>query len=109
MKIEWINIIISVLSGLAVAVPLAIKLIEYVKKAIKERNWTQILNMLMKYMEEAETKFESGADKKEWVMAMIKASADTVNYDVNMDVISNMIDELCNMSNVVNAPTEVAE
>ena len=109
MKIEWVNIIISVLSGLAVAVPLAIKLIEYVKKAIKERNWTQILNMLMKYMEEAETKFESGADKKEWVMAMIKASADTVNYDVNMDVISNMIDELCNMSNVVNAPTEVAE
>ena len=68
-----------------------------------------LLNMLMKYMEEAETKFESGADKKEWVMAMIKASADTVNYDVNMDVISNMIDELCNMSNVVNAPTEVAE
>ena len=109
MKTEWVNIIISVLSGLAVAVPLAIKLIEYVKKAIKERNWTQILNMLMKYMEEAETKFESGADKKEWVMAMIKASADTVNYDVNMDVISNMIDELCNMSNVVNAPTEVAE
>ena len=109
MRTEWVNIIISVLSGLAVAVPLAIKLIEYVKKAIKERNWTQILNMLMKYMEEAETKFESGADKKEWVMAMIKASADTVNYDVNMDVISNMIDELCNMSNVVNAPTEVAE
>ena len=109
MKTEWVNIIISVLSGLAVAVPLAIKLIEYVKKAIKERNWTQILNMLMKYMEEAETKFESGADKKEWVMAMIKASADTVNYDINMDVISNMIDELCNMSNVVNAPTEVAE
>lgn len=109
MKTEWVNIIISVLSGLAVAVPLAIKLIEYVKKAIKERNWTQILNMLMKYMEEAETKFESGADKKEWVMAMIKASADTVNYDVNMDVISNMIDELCNMSNVVNAPAEVAE
>ena len=109
MRTEWVNIIISVLSGLAVAVPLAIKLIEYVKKAIKERNWTQILNMLMKYMEEAETKFESGADKKEWVMAMIKASADTVNYDVNMDVISNMIDELCNMSNVVNAPAEVAE
>ena len=109
MRTEWVNIIISVLSGLAVAVPLAIKLIEYVKKAIKERNWTQILNMLMKYMEEAETKFESGADKKEWVMAMIKASADTVNYDINMDVISNMIDELCNMSNVVNAPTEVAE
>ena len=109
MRTEWVNIIISVLSGLAVAVPLAIKLVEYVKKAIKERNWAQILNMLMKYMEEAETKFESGADKKEWVMAMIKASADTVNYDVNMDVISNMIDELCNMSNVVNAPTEVAE
>lgn len=107
METEWINIIVSVLSGLAVAIPLAVKLVEYVQKAIKERNWTQILNMLMKYMEEAETKFETGADKKEWVMAMVKASADTVNYDVDMDIISNIIDELCNMSNIVNAPVEV--
>ena len=37
---------------------------------------------------------------------MIKASADTINYDIDMDAISDLIDSLCNMSKVVNAPTQ---
>lgn len=103
----WIKIIVAVLSGITVAIPLVVKLVEYVQIAVKEKNWSQILELVMSYMETAESKFESGADKKEWVMAMIKASADTVNYDVDMDVISELIDRLCDMSNVVNAPAEV--
>ena len=103
----WIKIIIAILSGITVAIPLVVKLVEYVQIAVKEKNWSQILELVMSYMETAESKFESGADNKEWVMAMIKASADTVNYDVDMDVISELIDRLCDMSNVVNAPAEV--
>ena len=52
--------------------------------------------------------FESGADRKEWVMAMVKASADTVKYEVDMDTISKMIDSMCDMSKVVNSPAEKA-
>ena len=37
----------------------------------------------------------------------VKASADTVNYDIDMDVVSKMIDDLCAMSKVVNAPKEI--
>ena len=57
-------------------------------------------------MKEAEKKFDTGAEKKEYVMSMIKASADTINYDIDMDAISDLIDSLCSMSKVINAPTQ---
>lgn len=105
MDMELVKLLVSVLSGLAAAIPLVIKLIEYVQKAIKEKNWNQVLNMVMKYMETAEEKFETGAEKKEWVLAMVKASADTVNYDIDLTVIGEMIDSLCDMSKIINPAT----
>ena len=103
---EWINYAISILSGLAVAIPLLIKLVEYVQKSIKEKNWNKLLDLVMKLMSEAETKFETGADKKEWVLAMVKASADTINYDIDINAVGDLIDSLCDMANVVNAPVQ---
>ena len=35
-------------------------------------------------------------------MAMVKASADYINYPVDEDTLSKMIDSLCDMSKVVN-------
>ena len=104
MNMEWLQLIVSVLAGLATAIPLAIKLVEYVQKAVKEKNWGKVLDMVMKYMATAEEKFDNGADRKEWVLAMVKASADTVDYDIDMEVISKLIDDLCNMIKKVNAP-----
>lgn len=65
--------------------------------------------MVMKYMETAEEKFDNGADRKEWVLAMVKASSETVNYDIDMERISKLIDDLCKMSKKVNAPAETGE
>ena len=39
---------------------------------------------------------------------MVKASSETVNYDIDMSVISKLIDDLCDMSKSVNAPMEKA-
>lgn len=103
---EWVQLALSIMAGLVTAIPLVIKLVEYVKKAVKEKNWKALLNMVMNYMEIAETKFETGAEKKEWVLAMVDASADTVNYDIDMVVVSNLIDSLCSMTKVVNPPTQ---
>lgn len=103
---SYINYIVAILTGLATAIPLVINLIKYVKKAVKEKNWNQVVKLVMNLMEEAETKFDNGADRKQYVLSMIKASADTINYDIDMDAISDLIDSLCNMSKVVNAPTQ---
>ncbi len=105
---EWLDIVISIIAGLAAAIPLVIKLIEYVQKAVKEKNWSVVLDMVMDYMETAETKFETGAERKEWVLAMVEASADTVNYDIDLAVVSELIDSLCAMTKVVNPPAEKA-
>ncbi len=101
---DWARLIASVLAGLATAIPLAVKLVEYVQKAVKEKNWSKVLDLVMKYMAVAEDKFDNGSDRREWVIAMVKASSETVNYDIDMAAIGSLIDNLCEMSKAVNAP-----
>lgn len=109
MDMEWMRLIVSVLSGLAAAIPLVIQLVKYVRKAIQEKKWPEVVKLVTSYMERAETMFERGADRKEWVMAMVKASADTIDYDLDMDKISDLIDSLCDMSKVVNGTSDTAQ
>ena len=101
-NVEWVNVIVSILSGLAVAIPLVCKLVEYVKKAIEEKNWGQLVTLIMGYMEEAEKKFATGAERKDWVMGMAESTASTINYPIDMEVVSALIDQLCSMSKIVN-------
>ena len=105
---EITELIVSILAGLAAAIPLVVKLVEYVQKAVKEKNWSALINLVVNLMEEAETKFEDGATRKEWVLAMVQASADTINYEVDVEAVSALIDSLCDMSKVVNAPEDNA-
>lgn len=100
---EWYEIIISILSGLVAVIPLVVKLIEYVQKATKEKNWNDLLKLVMNLMEQAEDKFDNGDERKEWVLMMVKASADTINYDIDLTAVAQMIDSLCAMTKVVNA------
>ena len=106
---EWVKYVVSILTGLAALIPLVINLIKYVKEAVKEKNWPDVLNKVVALMETAETKFAEGAERKEWVIAMLKASSDSINYDINYDAIGEMIDRLCDMSKVINPVEEVEE
>jgi hypothetical protein len=60
----WIQAIISILSGVAVIIPLIVKLVQFVEISAKEKNWTQMLKLVMSLMAEAEDKFDKGADRK---------------------------------------------
>lgn len=100
---DWVKLIVSVLAGLATAIPLVVELVKYVQKAAKEKNWSKVLETVMSLMQTAEGKFETGADRKEWVLAMVKASADNINYDIDITAIGSLIDSLCDMSKVINA------
>ena len=46
----WIQALISILSGIAVLVPLFVKLAQYIEKATKEKNWAQMLQLVMNLM-----------------------------------------------------------
>lgn len=99
---QIINIIVAVLAGLVTCIPLVLKLVQYVKKAAQEKNWNALLGLVMKLMEQAEKKFEDGATRKEWVMAMVQTSAEYINYPVDVQALSDLIDQLCNLTKKVN-------
>ena len=106
---DWVNLIIAVLTGLATAIPLVIQLVKFVQQSIKEKNWQDLLELVTNLMKEAEGKFDNGIDRKEWVMTCVKATADTINYDINMDVVGELIDSLTEMSKIVNPPMKAEE
>ena len=105
----WLQAIISVLSGIAVLVPLIVKLADYIQKAAKEKNWNQMLKLVMNLMAEAEELYDTGAERKEWVLQELHAVADTLNYDIDWVVVSDMIDALCDMAHEVNVELPVEE
>lgn len=102
MKID-VNIILALIAGLATAIPMAIMLGRYIKKAVKEKNWPAILKLLLDLMAQAEVNLADGADRKKWVMSEMATAAKTIGYDIDMDAISALIDNLCDMAKVVNA------
>ena len=101
---QYLDIILSIVAGLAAAIPLVIKLVQYVQVAVKEKNWNKLLELIMSLMEEAEAKFDDGATRKEWVLAMVQASASSINYDIDIAAISALIDSLCSLTKQVNPP-----
>ena len=103
---EWVKFIFEILSGLVVAIPLVIKLVEYVRRAAEERNWNQIVSLVLDYMKEAVGMFDEGTIRREYVMAAIETCAKSIDYpldDVAMAKISDMIDSVCAAAKVINS------
>ena len=106
---QIINLIVAILAGLATYITLAYNLVKYVKKAAQEKNWNALLGLVMELMEQAEKKFADGATRKEWVMAMVQTSAEYINYPVDIQALSDLIDNLCNLAKKVNSPETTNE
>ena len=103
---EILELIIEILAGLLVIIPLVAKLIEYVKKSTLEKNWNNLIRLLLNLMATAEEKFDNGADRKQWVIAMVQASANTINYPISEQELSKLIDNLVELTKKVNVKIE---
>lgn len=90
----WTDIILPIISGLVACVPLVIKLIEYVKKAQKEKNWKAVVQLVLRLMAEAEQNYSNGAEKKEYVLSSIRAMEGTLQYDIDENAIGELIDAI---------------
>ena len=97
-----IDKILQIVISLCTIIPLLIELVKYIRKSIKEKNWQSMLQIAMNLMAEAETKFDSGAEKKEWVLSMVKASAKSINYDIDEESLSQLIDIIIGLNKKVN-------
>ena len=97
-----LQIIAYVLSSLAIVIPLVVNLVKYVKKAVQEKNWNALVKLILGYIKEAEKNYTSGADKKEWVMSMAIQSAKEIGFELDEETLSNLIDNIVDMSKKVN-------
>ena len=103
---DILNLVIEIMAGLAIVIPLVIELIKYVKKSALERNWTNLIQLVMSLMAAAEDKFDNGADRKQWVIAMVQASANAINYPISDKELGDLIDDLVELTNKVNIKLE---
>lgn len=106
---EWYEVVISILTGIAACLPLVVNLAKYIKQAIREKNWNKLVTLVMNLMAQAEGKFDNGPERKEWVLMMVKASADTIDYDIDLNQVAELIDSLCELTKVVNPPVVAEE
>jgi chromosome segregation ATPase len=60
----WVEIIVALLTGLVAAIPLVIKLVQTIKDSVKAKNWTPLMQILLKLMAEAD-KLQESIDKAE--------------------------------------------
>lgn len=103
--INWVQLVTAIFAGLATAIPLVVKLVNVVTAATKEKNWNTLLKMMMDYMAQAEENISNGAERKEWVMSMVKTSAVTINYDLtdnDVTKLEDLIDAICDASKILN-------
>lgn len=106
---DWVNLIVSVLAGLVTAIPLVVQLVKYIKVAVKEKNWSKIMTLVLNLMTEAERNYKTGAERKQYVMDSIESIKDVLDYEVDMNTISKMIDSITLASKTINAEVIVKE
>lgn len=103
---NWVEYVVAILSGLAVCIPLVVKLVKYVQVAIQTKNWGKLLELVANRMVDAEKLFKTGEERKEYVMTGINDLAASVGYPLDeedLHTISEMIDTMCKMAKTVNS------
>ena len=103
---SWVDIVVSIMSGLAVCIPLVVKLVNVVSTYVKEKNYSHIVAIVLDLMKDAETLFSDGATKKAYVTASVESAAKSINYnydEVAKQTVSGMIDAICETAKIVNA------
>ena len=118
----WVELIAAILGGLAVCIPVVARLVVAgagpvaeekrppreagpSHPAVKEKNWPQIVEIVLALMTDAEGLFADGAARKAWIMQKVEQAAKSVNYDYDdaaRQKVSDMIDKICDAAKVVN-------
>lgn len=98
----WVQIIVPIITGLAAAIPLVIKLVDAIQKAHKEKNWKSVVNLVLALMTEAEQNYANGAERKDYVMSSIKAMEHSLEYDIDEKAIGELIDAVVAATKKIN-------
>ena len=103
---DIINLVVAIISGVAACIPLVIQLVKYVKEVAKSKNWSALMALALQFMKDAEKLFATGEERKEYVMNKIREMENTLNYNVDEAVISEMINAIVDASKAINTKKE---
>jgi len=99
---DTLQLILELVIQLCVLIPLLITLVKYITKAVKEKNWTRMVDLAFKLIVEAEDKFSTGAEKEEYVISSVLVAAKEINYDVDEITLRAFIKNIITLSKQVN-------
>lgn len=99
---DIVNLIVAIVSGIATCIPLVIQLVKYIKEAAKSKNWSALMTLVLNLMQEAEFKFATGEERKQFVLSSIKSMEGTLNYDIDEAVVASMIDSVIDVTKKIN-------
>lgn len=97
-----ITIVFNIILAIGITTPLVIALVKYVRQSIQEKNWNNLVKLVLELISTAEEKFETGAERKEWVIDMVRVAENQINFDIDEETLSNLIDDLVNLTKKVN-------
>lgn len=101
-----VELILALVTGICTAIPLVLKLVATVQTAVREKNWNLILALTLELMERAEEKFDTGYERKKWVLESLKYSSTQFNYDLDqatLDKLDLLIDSICSTAKIITA------
>lgn len=88
--IGLISLIIGLIGSISALIPTAIKLFAAVKELVKNKNWTKIMAIADKAMEEAEKSGKSGAEKKEMAISIVSASCKELGVALDEELLTKL-------------------
>lgn len=94
--------IFSYIAGGVAIIALFIALIKTMRELKLNYGWIQMMYAIFEYIEEAESEFKNGEDKKQYVLEQIEKLANEIGYKINIIEIGEFIDCLVSFSKKVN-------
>lgn len=99
---DIVSLVVAIISGVATCIPLIIQLVKYIKEAVKSKNWSALMALVIQLMTDAEKLFATGEEREEYVITTIKSMEKTLNYDVDENVVREMIKAIAKASKTIN-------
>lgn len=99
---DGIELFKTIANILLIIVPLTYSIVSTLVNIIKTKNWNKLVELIYQWVVEAEQNYTAGADKKAWVMSMIKSTCKTMKIEFDENKFSSMIDSIVDITKQVN-------
>lgn len=93
---------VEIFLGLCILIPIIVVSVINTKQAISEGDYNKLIDLILDYVEQAETKFPDGPTRKAWVMTAIDVAANSAHIPYNEEMVAKMIDDIVALTKKVN-------